>query len=72
MRPPVLEEHHGHRVFTDPFMDEKRRTHCLCLRCAKLAGCPAAKALLSVCIDNEMALAVTRCPEWGQSWDVPL
>ncbi len=60
---PVLEKHHGTIVQTDVGMDSIRRERCLCLRCGK-HECFVAKQLFEFCKKFDIALAVTRCPEW--------
>lgn len=61
---PVLEEHHGVKVWANKPMDAARREECLCLACARLGRCAAAKRLYAECVGSNLALAVTRCPDW--------
>lgn len=66
---PVLETHYGVRVWTHKMMDELRRTECLCRNCDRLIfnstdSCPIALALYGVCKTANVALSVTRCPEF--------
>ena len=57
--------HHGQSVHTHAVMDALRKEHCLCLNCGWLeSGCPAANALYGTCKHFDMALAVTRCPDF--------
>ncbi len=60
---PVLENHYGTDVWTNKYMDELRRTECLCLNC-KYIGCQTSRTLYEFCKENDLALAVTRCPGW--------
>ena len=46
-----------------------RRAECLCLNCGNLKpgqpdNCQIAQALFEVCVRENVALAVTRCPIW--------
>jgi hypothetical protein len=55
-----------HEVLVNEFAraDALRVSDCLCLHCAKLGKCVRAAALLALCKEFDMALAVTQCPYW--------
>jgi hypothetical protein len=64
-------EKHGKKVWSNAFMDELRKTECLCLNCARLEKgvmkrCLTADILFGVCKKNGLALMVTRCPKFKQ------
>ena len=61
-------EHHGAVVQTNVPMDYLRKHQCLCLNCAALHGgkCAAAAKLFAVCTAHDIALLVTRCPDWEE------
>ncbi len=66
---PKVEEHYGKRVFVNPTTEYIRRAECLCLNCGNLKpgqpdNCQIAQALFEVCVRENVALAVTRCPIW--------
>ena len=59
------EEHHGALVWVDIEMDKMRRQRCLCLRCRyDSSTCAMAGELFNLCQQEDLALAVTRCPDW--------
>jgi len=53
-------------VWSNVEMDELRRTECLCLNCSKMIRqeCPVAKQMYNACKDFNIAMAITRCPDW--------
>jgi hypothetical protein len=62
---PVIEEHYGAKVWTDRETDALRRERCLCLRCARdLKTCKSAIELYLLCRSKNLALMVTRCPQF--------
>jgi hypothetical protein len=65
---PIQQTHYGALVWVNPTTEELRKTECLCLNCSNMkfgdANCPIAKALYTICINSDVALAVTRCPLW--------
>jgi len=66
---PVIETHFGKEVWTHPLMEVLRTSECLCMKCDKLKpdqpdNCKIANELFEVCVKEDVALAVTRCPEW--------
>lgn len=62
---PEIQNHYGVDVITQPYMDALRKTECLCLNCSHMeGGCQTAQDLYEICKRGNMALAVTRCPQW--------
>ena len=61
---PVQVEKYGKTVWSNVDMDELRRTECLCLNCSKMSSCQTAKHLYNACKDFNIAMAITRCPDW--------
>lgn len=61
---PRKEVHHNAVVSVNPTTESLRREECLCLNCHKMSECAKAKALYQICKDGNLALAVTRCPDW--------
>ena len=66
---PKQELHYGSMVWVNPATETLRRTECLCLNCSNLKpgqpdNCHIAQAFYSVCVEENVALAVTRCPLW--------
>jgi len=59
-------EKYGKVVWQHSEMDELRKTQCLCLNCSKMKSCSAAKVFYEKCQMQDMALAVTRCPNFIQ------
>jgi len=57
-------EKYGQEVFEHEQMDLLRRDHCLCLNCKKMSYCNVAQVLFYVCVKSNMAMAITRCPDW--------
>ena len=68
-QPPKQEAHYGQTVWVNPTTEPLRREECLCLNCDRLKpgqpdNCPVAQAFYEACVKGNVALAVTRCPEW--------
>ena len=66
---PVQESHYGATVWVNPTTEALRRTECLCLNCGNMKPgqadhCPIALMLYGACVKGNVALTVTRCPEW--------
>ena len=66
----VKEIHYGAAVAVNPTTEPLRKTECLCLNCTKLvpdseANCHIAKDLYRSCCQHNVALMVTRCPEYS-------
>jgi hypothetical protein len=51
----------------DAEMDKLRKDRCLCLKCTNIDECETAAEFYRVCSRNNVALAVTRCPEWKKA-----
>lgn len=59
-------EKYGEEVWQHVEMDKLRATQCLCLNCKLLGECAVAQAFYVLCVKNNVALAVTRCPTFVQ------
>ena len=66
MRRPIQQEHYGALVWVNTKIDALRGSECLCLHCGGRRECGTAAQLLRLCCDHELALAVTRCPDWSK------
>lgn len=65
----VQKECHGEQVYVNPIMDEFRKNNCLCLNCNLMTGirdtnCDIANQLYQVAVENNMAMAITRCKKY--------
>ncbi len=55
------------KVWSNAEMDKLRRDECLCLNCARIyddslkGTCSVAKMLYNICVEHDMAMAITRC-----------
>jgi hypothetical protein len=72
----VVESHFGVDVHVNPLMEALRPDQCLCLNCGRLDlnpadNCKNAQALYELCVKNNLAMAVTRCPNWIQKVNEP-
>lgn len=61
------EVHYGKEAWVNPITELLRKDECLCLNCnnlkpGKLDNCRIAQAFYEVCVRENVALAVTRCP----------
>lgn len=68
-KPPVSEEHYGKKVWVNPTTESVRRQECLCLNCKKMKPgeqdhCHIAAAIYVICKTENVAMAITRCPEF--------
>ena len=66
---PVEVVSHGNKAWANQLMDCLRREECLCLNCDNLKpgqsdSCHIARTFYEVCVKENVALAVTRCPLW--------
>lgn len=66
---PVQEEHYGKLVWVNPTTESVRREECLCLNCGNMKPgspdhCRVAQALYQICVNDNVALTITRCPIW--------
>lgn len=57
-------EKYGAEVYSNVEMDRLRQEWCLCLNCSAIGKCKNAKNLYQHCKATDMALMVTRCPNW--------
>jgi hypothetical protein len=64
------QDHYGTAVWTHLEMDALRKTECLCRLCERCnpgqpEHCAIASAMFQVCVAQDIALAVTRCPHFS-------
>jgi hypothetical protein len=59
------QEHYGERVWVNADLENLRRKECLCLHCDNLSHCSAAKIMKSICVENNLAFAMTRCKDFS-------
>ena len=58
---PIVKEFYGKNVWTNEEMDQLRKTECLCLNCKKMPDCPSAKTMYKLCVEEDLAMMITRC-----------
>lgn len=58
------ELHYGKEVSVNKLTESYRKFECLCLNCSSMDDCPAAKKLYAIAIEHNLAMAITRCPEF--------
>lgn len=62
-----LREGHPPEIYAEPEMDRMRKEKCLCLNCRRgdekipYYSCPVAQSVYRICVDNDMAMMITRC-----------
>ncbi len=61
---PIIVERYGVKVWCNEEMDNLRREECLCVNCTLEDDCSWAVGFYNMGRDANIALAVTRCPEW--------
>ena len=66
---PRQEIHYGRQVWVNPTTESVRRTECLCLNCDNLKpgqaiNCSIAQSFYEICVGENVALIITRCPLW--------
>jgi len=61
---PEIDIAYGHKVWVNPITESIRRTECLCLHCSKMETCKTAKKLYKICVEDNIAMAITRCKAW--------
>ena len=66
----VQKECYGEQVYANPIMDELRKNNCLCLNCELMTGvretnCDIANQLYKIAVENNMAMAITRCKKYS-------
>lgn len=64
---PKQEVHHDSKVWVNPTTESLRRTECLCFNCDKSKPgqsdhCQIASSLYQICVKENVAFALTRCP----------
>lgn len=64
---PIIIEKYGVKVYANPTTEALRPLECLCLNCNKQKNdpkenCEVAFKLFNICVEHNIALAVTRCP----------
>lgn len=64
---PIIIEKYGQKVYANPITESLRPLECLCLNCNKQKNnreenCKVAVKLFDICVEHNIALAVTRCP----------
>ena len=73
---PQSETHYGVGVWVNPITEALRKTECLCLNCKNLKpgpdNCAIAQALYQICVQENVALVVTRCPVWKSKAESPV
>lgn len=67
----VLEKHFGYTVWVNPTTEALREAECLCRNCGAIAQCSIANSLLKICINEHMAMAITRCFHWKPKQQQP-
>ena len=59
---------YGQRVWSNVETDIMRGEQCLCLHCGQMNNfCDVAKKLYALCKKRNLALMVTRCPNWREN-----
>jgi len=61
---PIKKIAYGKDVWCNEEMDNARRKECLCFNCRYLKVCASASELFGFCKDYDLAIMVTRCPNW--------
>ena len=57
---------YGVTVWSNGETDIMRGEQCLCLHCSQMNnGCDTYWGLYEICKEQNLALMVTRCPNWG-------
>ncbi len=69
---PKKETHYDEEVWVNPTTESLRKTECLCLHCGRLKmhpgqenNCRIAQAFYEICLEENIALIITRCPAWA-------
>lgn len=57
-------EKYGVEVYSNIEMDKLRKEECLCFNCLELGSCRKAVTLKCFCEDTNIAMMITRCPDW--------
>jgi hypothetical protein len=70
------DENQPDEVWSNTSLDEIRREECLCLNCDRkneevpYSSCPVSAKLYKVCVDYDMAMAVSRCGATDEDGDL--
>jgi len=62
---PRKEEHYSQMVWVNPTIEDLRRKECLCLNCERFGKCEYSEELYEICLEADIALAVTRCKRFS-------
>lgn len=65
----VLTEKGGYWAWTNMETESVRQNHDLCLNCqgtvcGESDGCPSERQIMDLCSENDLRVAVSRCPVW--------
>lgn len=68
----VLLESRGYWAWTNSQMESLRPGNCLCLNCqgqgcGTFGGCLHEQMIMELCAENDLSIAVCRCPVWQAS-----
>lgn len=64
---PYKKDKHPEKIWKNIELDELRKTECLCINCDRkndkpvYISCPVAKKIYNICVEHDMAMAITRC-----------
>ena len=58
--------HYDREVMVSTEIEKLRRKHCLCLNCGDMKECPKAALLYNFCKLTDVAMAISRCPDFWQ------
>lgn len=66
---PIKDIYFGQEVYVNPTTESLRESECLCLNCGNLKpgqsdNCHIAQALYQICVKENVAFPITRCPIW--------
>ncbi|HTP56683.1 MAG TPA: hypothetical protein VMJ72_00175 [Candidatus Paceibacterota bacterium] len=69
-RAPIKAVHYDKSVWVNPTTEAMRRSECLCLNCRNMKPgaadhCSIAQKLYAVCMADNVAMIITRCPLWA-------
>ena len=59
------QEHYGEKVWVNTDIESLRKKECLCLKCDNLSYCSVAKIMKAMCVENNLAFAMTRCKNFS-------
>jgi hypothetical protein len=63
---------YGTETFENTSMDSFRHKECMCYHCRAFSidseeNCPVAQQLYKICVENNMAMIITRCKFWEKT-----